>query len=203
MRSAKRPAVFGARASERRQEPEYALVSSMYRAQQSAPGGRIVRTIGIVRARAKIGLQNLAYNIRRLAARWGTARRGMKTVELLQRSNRSSGRRRAVKTAIKLKTAPDIMPLTRGKIDHCSRCPSVCECHCNSDFVTARYSTSTRISCDHRRLHVTLAALEKLLAMRLGCAGRYIEGGTWAVSERSTKRRRARTVLSYMLSVYI
>ena len=32
----------------------------------NAPGGRIVRTIGIVRARAKIGLQNLAYNIRRL-----------------------------------------------------------------------------------------------------------------------------------------
>ena len=31
-----------------------------------SPGGRIVRTIGIVRARAKIGLQNLAYNIRRL-----------------------------------------------------------------------------------------------------------------------------------------
>ena len=31
-----------------------------------APGGRIVRTIGMVRARAKIGLQNLAYNIRRL-----------------------------------------------------------------------------------------------------------------------------------------
>jgi transposase, IS5 family len=28
--------------------------------------GRIVRTIGIVRARAKIGLQNLAYNMRRL-----------------------------------------------------------------------------------------------------------------------------------------
>jgi IS5 family transposase len=28
--------------------------------------GRIVRTIGIVRAKAKIGLQNLAYNIRRL-----------------------------------------------------------------------------------------------------------------------------------------
>jgi IS5 family transposase len=27
---------------------------------------RIVRTIGIVRAKAKIGLQNLAYNIRRL-----------------------------------------------------------------------------------------------------------------------------------------
>jgi hypothetical protein len=33
---------------------------------QSAPGGRIVQTIGMVRARAKIGLQNLAYNTRRL-----------------------------------------------------------------------------------------------------------------------------------------
>jgi hypothetical protein len=29
--------------------------------QESAPGGRIVRTIGIVRARLKIGLQNFAY----------------------------------------------------------------------------------------------------------------------------------------------
>ena len=35
-------------------------------AQQTSPGGRIVRTIGIVRAKAKIGLQNLAYNTRRL-----------------------------------------------------------------------------------------------------------------------------------------
>jgi hypothetical protein len=33
---------------------------------QEARHGRIVRTIGIVRARAKIGLQNLVYNIRRL-----------------------------------------------------------------------------------------------------------------------------------------
>jgi hypothetical protein len=38
----------------------------VFAAQQTALGGRIVRTIGIVRARAKIGLQNLAYNIRRL-----------------------------------------------------------------------------------------------------------------------------------------
>jgi hypothetical protein len=38
----------------------------VFGAQQSAPGGRIVRTIGMMRARAKIGLQNLAYNIRRL-----------------------------------------------------------------------------------------------------------------------------------------
>jgi len=38
----------------------------VFGAQQSSVGGRIVRTIGIVRARAKIGLQNLAYNMRRL-----------------------------------------------------------------------------------------------------------------------------------------
>jgi IS5 family transposase len=43
-----------------------ARIEHVFGAQQSAPGGRIVRTIGIVRARAKIGLQNLAYNIRRL-----------------------------------------------------------------------------------------------------------------------------------------
>lgn len=43
-----------------------ARVEHVFGAQQTSPGGRIVRTIGIVRARAKIGLQNLAYNIRRL-----------------------------------------------------------------------------------------------------------------------------------------
>ncbi|HUJ46087.1 MAG TPA: IS5 family transposase [Rhizomicrobium sp.] len=43
-----------------------ARVEHVFGAQQTAAGGRIVRTIGIVRARAKIGLQNLAYNIRRL-----------------------------------------------------------------------------------------------------------------------------------------
>jgi hypothetical protein len=42
-----------------------ARVEHVFGAQQTSPGGRIVRTIGIVRARAKIGLQNLAYNIRR------------------------------------------------------------------------------------------------------------------------------------------
>ena len=43
----------------------YASYRAVFGAQQSAPGGRIVRTIGMVRARAKIG-SNLAYNIRRL-----------------------------------------------------------------------------------------------------------------------------------------
>ena len=43
-----------------------ARIEHVFGAQQTSPGGRLVRTIGIVRARAKIGLQNLAYNIRRL-----------------------------------------------------------------------------------------------------------------------------------------
>jgi transposase, IS5 family len=45
-----------------------ARVEHVFAAQQTAQGGRIVRTIGIVRARAKIGLRNLAYNIRRWSA---------------------------------------------------------------------------------------------------------------------------------------
>jgi transposase, IS5 family len=41
-------------------------IEHVFVAQENAPGGRLVRTISIVRARTKIGLQNLAYNIRRL-----------------------------------------------------------------------------------------------------------------------------------------
>ena len=43
-----------------------ARVEPVFAAQQTSPGGLIVRTIGIVRAQMKIGLQNLVYNIRRL-----------------------------------------------------------------------------------------------------------------------------------------
>jgi len=43
-----------------------ARIEHVFGAQENAPGGRLVRTIGIVRAKIKIGLQNLAYNIRRL-----------------------------------------------------------------------------------------------------------------------------------------
>ena len=43
-----------------------ARIEHVFGTQETSPGGRIVRTIGIVRARAKIGLQNLVYNIRRL-----------------------------------------------------------------------------------------------------------------------------------------
>jgi IS5 family transposase len=44
-----------------------ARIEHVFGTQETAPGGRILRTIGIVRARLKIGLQNLVYNIRRLA----------------------------------------------------------------------------------------------------------------------------------------
>jgi transposase, IS5 family len=43
-----------------------ARIEHIFGAQENAPGGRIIRTIGAVRARAKIGLQNLVYNMRRL-----------------------------------------------------------------------------------------------------------------------------------------
>src|SRR5450756_2796211 len=43
-----------------------ARVEHVFGAQKTSPGGRIIRTIGLARAKAKIGLQNLAYNIRRL-----------------------------------------------------------------------------------------------------------------------------------------
>jgi IS5 family transposase len=44
-----------------------ARVEHVFGAQETAAGGRLVRTIGIVRARLKIGLQNFVYNVRRLA----------------------------------------------------------------------------------------------------------------------------------------
>jgi len=43
-----------------------ARIEHVFGAQENAPGGRLVRTIGLMRAKVKIGLQNLAYNIRRL-----------------------------------------------------------------------------------------------------------------------------------------
>jgi IS5 family transposase len=42
-------------------------VEHVFATQENTPGGRLVRTIGMVRAKAKIGLANLVYNIRRLA----------------------------------------------------------------------------------------------------------------------------------------
>ena len=38
----------------------------IFGAQANDMGGTLVRTIGLVRAKAKIGMKNLAYNVRRL-----------------------------------------------------------------------------------------------------------------------------------------
>ena len=54
-----------ARANHRKSKVR-ARIEHVFGAQENAPGGRLVRTIGIVRAKIKIGLQNLVYNIRRL-----------------------------------------------------------------------------------------------------------------------------------------
>jgi IS5 family transposase len=49
-----------------------ARVEHVFGHQQNSMGGKIVRSIGIVRARFKIGMMNLGYNIRRLVLlkRW-------------------------------------------------------------------------------------------------------------------------------------
>ena len=57
----------------RRRSRTRARIEHVFGAQETAPGGRIVRTIGIVRAKAKIGLQNLVYNARRLVTLERTA----------------------------------------------------------------------------------------------------------------------------------
>ena len=41
-------------------------VEHVFGAQANDMGGTLVRTIGLVRARAKIGMKNLTYNMRRL-----------------------------------------------------------------------------------------------------------------------------------------
>src|SRR3954468_24651954 len=47
--------------------PKCARVEHVFGHQHTSMGGKIVRTIGLVRAKAKIGLMNLVYNISRLA----------------------------------------------------------------------------------------------------------------------------------------
>jgi transposase, IS5 family len=61
-----RPLSKAAQAANRTKSRIRSRIEHVFGAQQAAPGGRLVRTIGIIRARAKIGLANLVYNIRRL-----------------------------------------------------------------------------------------------------------------------------------------
>lgn len=46
--------------------PCRAMVEHVFGAQTNDMGATLVRTIGLARAKAKIGMKNLAYNIRRL-----------------------------------------------------------------------------------------------------------------------------------------
>jgi transposase, IS5 family len=55
------------RNANRRRSQVRVRIEHVFGAQETAPGGRLVRVVGLVRAKAKIGLQNLAYNIRRMA----------------------------------------------------------------------------------------------------------------------------------------
>ncbi len=52
--------------SNRTKSTVWVRVEHVFGAQTSDMGGTLVRTIGLVRARAKIGMKNLAYNMRRL-----------------------------------------------------------------------------------------------------------------------------------------
>jgi len=62
-----RPLTEAAARANHRKSKVRARIEHVFGAPENAPGGRLVRTIGIVRAKIKIALQNLAYNIRRLA----------------------------------------------------------------------------------------------------------------------------------------
>lgn len=55
------------KASNRTKSAVRARVEHVFGAQTNDMGGTLVRTIGLVRAKAKIGMKNLAYNMRRLA----------------------------------------------------------------------------------------------------------------------------------------
>ena len=55
-----------AKASNRTKSTIRVRVEHVFGAQTNDMGGTLVRTIGLIRAKAKIGMKNLAYNMRRL-----------------------------------------------------------------------------------------------------------------------------------------
>ncbi|MFW5678603.1 MAG: IS5 family transposase [Rhodosalinus sp.] len=61
-----KPLTAQAKGSNRTKSRERVRVEHVFGAQANDMGGTLVRTIGLARARAKIGLKNLAYNMRRL-----------------------------------------------------------------------------------------------------------------------------------------
>ena len=61
-----KPLTEQAKGSNRTKSTVRVRVEHVFGAQANDMGGTLVRTIGLVRAKAKIGMKNLAYNMRRL-----------------------------------------------------------------------------------------------------------------------------------------
>ena len=61
-----KPLTEQAKSSNRTKSSVRARVEHVFGAQTNDMGGTLLRTIGLVRAKAKIGMKNLAYNMRRL-----------------------------------------------------------------------------------------------------------------------------------------
>ena len=61
-----KPLTEQAKGSNRTKSSVRVRVEHVFGAQTNDMGGTLVRTIGMVRATAKIGMKNLAYNMRRL-----------------------------------------------------------------------------------------------------------------------------------------
>ncbi|MFT6120063.1 MAG: IS5 family transposase [Yoonia sp.] len=61
-----KPLTDQAKGSNRTKSSVRVRVEHIFGAQTNDMGGTLVRTIGLVRAEAKIGMKNLAYNMRRL-----------------------------------------------------------------------------------------------------------------------------------------
>ena len=64
--SRNRPLTKRQEAANKTRSKVQARVEHVFGNQHNSMGGKLVRTIGIVRATVKIGMQNLAYNMRRL-----------------------------------------------------------------------------------------------------------------------------------------
>jgi transposase, IS5 family len=62
-----KPLTMQGKSSNRTKSAVRARVEHVFGAQTNDMGGTLVRTIGLARAKAKIGMKNLAYNMRRLA----------------------------------------------------------------------------------------------------------------------------------------
>jgi hypothetical protein len=101
-----------------------ARIEHVFGTQQNSPGGRIVRTIGIARAKAKIGLQNLAYNIRRLVTLERMAAVQGSSVPGASQAGAGPTKHSLLTTNYEPKSPSRHADDNPTKNRHCSRCPS-------------------------------------------------------------------------------